>query len=1654
MDAMTMFMKRILSLMLAASLAFVCICTAPLSPASEVTAASDYGVFVEGEIDDYNPEIPNEAYVMSFSTFAEAMEAISSTEGLTNESVSITDAYTIDGAEEWSYNGYVSASAPITVPSGSTLTINGGNYTGLNITVEEGGQLVLNADSASGTANLPNSSAFSSTMNVTNTPADTVSSVTLTMNGSTADFNTRLLTFDATAVGGSLQTAWYSVGDMLNGDLLCTLCGYPAGANVEWVYGESNVWDLFADTVQDNTTLVAREYRISGAVHLEGTLYSKGFDTVSEAIAAAATVQNAVITIAEPITVSSDQTWSFTGTVLQNADIYVTDGASLRLDVSNGVSYTSNGSKIYVSGSLGTSDSALYFSKDGKFYNVSAEIASGCSCQPISTTITGTIHYEDMENSWLFAGENTNISETYNGNYSERTYATYIFSGDGTYYCDDGHFDVTYMPGGEADFEPFPIEYGVYGGSKLVDPTSPDVPTRLTAPDGYEIKWQASGMAEGEYWNFETDLVTGDLVLTAVTIPLGYTITYDLPTGATYEGITFPSTYTYGEEVVLPDLPDTDGEYFIGWTEENNPEGIKEYITKIDKTKTGDIRLTSVWSDNPALLPYMIIDGDKMFGFGDFGNAVEYAKEKGIHDIYLSETYGTSGTEVNQSFNYVINYTDYEIIVKRYKNFKGPMFLIDYKVSDIIIENITIDGGGATDCGGPILEIQNAKVYLSGVVLKNNNNPNGNGGAINVDAGQVTMEANFTTTNCSAQNGDAIYNNGILDLYGDSSISNCSAEIGGAIYNEVGSQTTLYDNGVGINITGNTNSSGEPDNIYTENASTLSFDLTNGTSFVGEIGLSFSEDYDYATAVLSSTAFDNNFTLDKECGYEIVKADGVLKFAPKEYTVTYITHDPYPSEGTEEVTTSTGTYAYGVEKSIYYVTTGNPAYSLFDHWYTDENYTKKFDGLLGAEGMTGDLTLYGRYLYYYDCFNFETNGGELDKGVPGDYGNSGGNGTGVPVTYFVPPTPTREHYSFAGWYDNPELTGEPIESINLSRGSRADYEQEFNLYAKWNGLEYTDTYIIVADEYEQNEATSSTKTYTYPQEDVTGIPVTVGYRMLTGWYKDEACTIYAVPEVDYYNGENSTVYGKYEYYIDNYEFDTDGGEIAEEILYTDYILALSLTLPVPEKENYVFEGWHDNPELTGDPIEAVVVDLEDHKFYAAWSAVEYDIAYELDGGTLSADAPVTYSYGEGAEILLPTKEYHTFTGWYNNSALTGTPVTEITAEMTGDITLYAAWEKNQYTDTYIIVQDKYDIGSSFTRTFGLPYEYTGETSEPSFRQLKGWFTDEGCTAAAVPYEDFYTAGSSTVYGKYDYYADHFEYKTNGGVFGTEIPYTAYFEGRSTTLPVPERVNYTFAGWYDNAALTGEPITAVTVEADKDYTFYADWTANEYEIAYELNGGTLSADAPAKYTYSEGTDLVNPTRANYTFAGWYDNDDLTGTAVTEITAEMSGKITLYADWTANEYKVTVSLNGGSVSEEIPTEYSLDSPLKLSNPTKSDFIFRGWIVSGPDNNYNKRTLMSIPADMHGDATITAVWARKYTANRIYSFVSRTVSFSETADTRSPVIQIENPPTLKDAEDVTFEILNVTETPTSQIYTIRATGTVDGETVTEDATFTVNK
>lgn len=140
------------------------------------------------------------------------------------------------------------------------------------------------------------------------------------------------------------------------------------------------------------------------------------------------------------------------------------------------------------------------------------------------------------------------------------------------------------------------------------------------------------------------------------------------------------------------------------------------------------------------------------------------------------------------------------------------------------------------------------------------------------------------------------------------------------------------------------------------------------------------------------------------------------------------------------------------------------------------------------------------------------------------------------------------------------------------------------------------------------------------------------------------------------------------------------------------------------------------------------------------------------------------------------------------------------------------------------------------------------------------------------------------------------YVLNGGQNseGNPVFYTPSMG--TITLDAPYRDGYDFTGWYLDAELTQlvSDNKLDVSQKEEDITLYAGWKATEYNITYELNGGTNSEDNPSSYTVEQTVNLKPATKEGYIFCGWSTDAEFTS-FIDTISAGSKGDLTLYACW---------------------------------------------------------------------------------------------------------------------------------------------------------------
>ena len=257
-----------------------------------------------------------------------------------------------------------------------------------------------------------------------------------------------------------------------------------------------------------------------------------------------------------------------------------------------------------------------------------------------------------------------------------------------------------------------------------------------------------------------------------------------------------------------------------------------------------------------------------------------------------------------------------------------------------------------------------------------------------------------------------------------------------------------------------------------------------------------------------------------------------------------------------------------------------------------------------------------------------------------------------------------------------------------------------------------------------------------------------------------------------------------------------------------------------------------------------------------WTTNAYNITYELDNGTNYTGAPTRYTYGIGAKINgIPTRPGYTFAGWCTDETLTSCAMSQqISTTTTGDVKFWALWCKN--------CDAKNANCEVRTNTAGACIYVTScKTGYGNIINNEKY--NPQCTA-----------------NEYD-----ITYQLDDGTESRSGMPRSYTYGIGTTINgIPTRTGYTFDGWCDNARMTGcTPTKTVSTTQTGKLTFWAKWTANEYNVKYSCDGFGTAAPANTTATFGKTfTPAENTCQNNgYGFIGWAvsDTDDVVKTGFT-------------------------------------------------------------------------------------------------------------------------------------------------------------------------------
>ena len=554
-----------------------------------------------------------------------------------------------------------------------------------------------------------------------------------------------------------------------------------------------------------------------------------------------------------------------------------------------------------------------------------------------------------------------------------------------------------------------------------------------------------------------------------------------------------------------------------------------------------------------------------------------------------------------------------------------------------------------------------------------------------------------------------------------------------------------------------------------------------------------------------------------------------------------------------------------------------------------------------------------------------------------------------------PTAPTKKNARFVGWYDERDNLFEGFGKItSVTGGATVKLTAKFEAYSYVYFMNEDGTKVVYytaagvagenVAEADLNAATAKVKLTMGKEKGVVGWSTTQDSNTPDASITFVAGDTYVYPVV------------KTGFWV---TFNTDGGDYVAPQFQMGAPLDLSAVTPT--RNGYKFDGWYiDGQKVTSVSAEATVT-----AHWKANSKTEYTVIHwqeNADDNEYSSKDIEIKSGTTGAKTAATAKSSKD----EDYQGFTAQKIEQKTIAGDGSTIVNVYYKRNVYTVKFVGYSDNYVCGKEEhthdRRTCGWNWRDGWQCGKEEHKHSDncksyGELTDKTITAKwganisaqwpKQPQSTWYVSQDrdSKMQAGIDVMplggATFYQYRPSSGAW-TQTGYyyvevvpgetgTENVGGTSYKLDHQDTTDYN--GWLrvteeDQYAITGFTFNKKVSTSIGNYydgaKFY--YTRNSYDITF-INGGKTEKTESRKYQQNiSDVTYTPPTRptgvpANFTFAGWYDNELCAGTAY-----DFSGKtmpaqnITLYAKWQAPVIKATVYLTASADGEfktiEIP------------------------------------------------------------------------------------------------------------------------------------------
>ena len=599
------------------------------------------------------------------------------------------------------------------------------------------------------------------------------------------------------------------------------------------------------------------------------------------------------------------------------------------------------------------------------------------------------------------------------------------------------------------------------------------------------------------------------------------------------------------------------------------------------------------------------------------------------------------------------------------------------------------------------------------------------------------------------------------------------------------------------------------------------------------------------------------------------------------------------------------------------------------------------------------------------------NGGKVDGTLPSKIEGSD----------YTLPTPTRAGYLFQGWYNTNSTSGNKLTTLPIGyKGTVYALWQRTSV--KWElngGIVYPDNQWLWDDFQKTKLGRTELVSVANALTVINGVADATFHSYLTGgdyqWLGD-----YLYDNFEHITDDGSITYTRWKLCLDALlncklislkgetvdfteagkpamwrEFAQDSWRVVDSRFYTPITLpdqiTYTYTIPTPEKEGYIFQGWNTQANGEGTSLTTLTTGYNG-TVYAIWEKASVTtVTWELNGGHvyhsndwLWEDFKNTFNSVYAPGFTTRPETYADFSRVWGNDEYNTTSCNILIRDncptdryyWLGDYLYNKAWTASASTD------EKKNMSSG--------NEWWGKLLWACLTCTTCKYTADSGKEITV---DFSVAGQPKSWRTFA--------ESNKGTkniaqeFYTEITLPETI-ATGYTIPTPEKEGVTFQGWYDNPKGEGDPI--FELPAHYGGTIYAIWQEPvPCIVAYDLNCKYLTGKMAFEFSFYANTQ---PTAGKLKFYNM--NEDPIGEYTINYLWEGRNTVVLNAEripalnqeliegrdflWEVHlEARPSTLFDEIFRSQPFKTAYAT-----IDNSPESDFFGSIWVASQVNHGYN--------------------------------------------------------------------------------------------------------